>query len=141
MNKFDLIHTAVLIVAIFLGYAALEAVLSLLNIVMYLSDILASRMENPVYPILFESVVYIIAAIILIRNGRRIAGFILRSDRSEEPEAEIPDAFPVPAPRDALALHLLDIVIGVFLIYGAALLTNFIEKAIATRLGTASKIS
>lgn len=193
MKKFDFVHTTILIVAILLGYSGLGTLLSLLNLVFYLSDISVARIDNPTWSILFTSAIYVVAAILLVRNGKRIAAYLLRSDNAveagdegsgdDQPEApadlgwdldrntlifvlliglglytlmlHLPkaltdsfntfrntvntDAFPVPAPRDALALDLLHIVIGCFLVFGAAGLTNFIDKTIGVRLRKASQ--
>jgi len=174
MKKIDLIHTAILIVAILAGYMAIQSIISALSFITFyhgdgLSDQLAYLSIACLGPV--------IACLVLIRNGRRLAELMLK----DEPEGSweqasywdldrrniilvlfigiglyimiqaIPNLLidlyqlfvdKVAAPRfkthdidkSTLAIELLRITIGTFLIYASPTLTNFIESTIAVRL-------
>jgi hypothetical protein len=82
MKKIDLLHTTILIIAILCGYSALQQLLSLLSASFYISDIFVSTsgMGTVVSVALLQAALDIIACILLVRNGRRIAAYLLRND-------------------------------------------------------------
>jgi hypothetical protein len=91
MKKIDLIHTAVLIIAILCGYSALQQLLTLLSASLYLSDIFeaTSGMGAVVSLALLQAALYTIACILLVRNGRRIAAYLLRNHHPPVPSQVI----------------------------------------------------
>jgi hypothetical protein len=82
MKKIDLLHTTVLIIAILCGYSALQQLLTLLSASFYISDIFVSTsgMGTVVSVALLQAALDTIACILLVRNGRRIATYLLRND-------------------------------------------------------------
>lgn len=86
MKKIDLLHTTILIVAILCGYLALQTLLGILNITIYYSDVLYNRSGETIIPTLIEAVAYTIGCIILIRNSKAIATYLLGNDRPEYEE-------------------------------------------------------
>jgi hypothetical protein len=85
MKKFDIVHTTVLIVAILCGYSALQQFLGILNTIFYASDIFYARsgMGTFALPTLISTCTYLIAAIILVKNSKRIANYLLGSEKQE----------------------------------------------------------
>jgi hypothetical protein len=83
MKKIDLLHTTVLIVAILCGYSALQELLSILNVSFYYSDVFVSAGRTTIMPALFQTALYTIACIILVRNSKRIATYLLGNERPE----------------------------------------------------------
>jgi hypothetical protein len=115
MKKIDLLHTTVLIIAILCGYSALRAFLAILNVSIYYSDLFYSMSRSPILPTFIQAVVYLIACILLVRNSKRIATYLLGNDRPDFEEflAADDDATTDPAPPataitdpDAIEWHL-----------------------------------
>jgi hypothetical protein len=100
MKKIDLLHTTILIIAILCGYSALEQLLSLLSASFYISDIFVatSGMGTVVSVALLQAALDTIACILLVRNGRRIAAYLLRkhqppvSPQVTDPESSAAEA-------------------------------------------------
>jgi hypothetical protein len=87
MKKIDLLHTTILIVAILCGYSALRQLLGILNAsVFYYSDVFSTTAGGVVVPTLIQVALYSIACIILVRNSKRIATYLLGNDRPEYEE-------------------------------------------------------
>jgi hypothetical protein len=90
MKKIDLLHTTVLIIAIICGYSALAEFLSILGASVYFSEIFTSGYGSGgggvVVPILGHAVVYAIVCIVMVRNSKRIATWLLGNDRPEYEE-------------------------------------------------------
>ncbi|HEY8967737.1 MAG TPA: hypothetical protein VIM64_01555 [Puia sp.] len=79
MKKIDLIHTAILIVAILAGYMAIQTVISALSfITFYHGDGLSDQLAYLTIAFLGPAIV----CLVLIRNGRRLAELMLK----DEPE-------------------------------------------------------
>jgi hypothetical protein len=133
MKKFDLVHTAILIVAILCGYAALQQLLYLISSFSYTSDLYYGKTSNIIFPNLFQAALFSIACLILIRNGKKSDFFTLFKDQVRA------DLLKRPPYRDYLAIDLLRATVGAILLYAAAPLTNFIVHKIAVRLDSLSK--
>jgi hypothetical protein len=87
MKKIDLIHTTILIVGILCGYSALQILLSsLTSYSYYLSDIYYTRSAFLGLPGLVQAALLFVACIVLIRNGRKYATALLRSDPTHRSE-------------------------------------------------------
>jgi hypothetical protein len=88
MKKFDIVHTTILIVAILCGYSALQQFLGILSAVFYASDIFYARsgIGSIALPTLISTCTYVIAAIILVKNSKRIANFLMGSEKQEYEE-------------------------------------------------------
>lgn len=174
MKKIDLIHTTILIVAVLAGYSALEHLFYLLASVAYSAGPYL-YFERLLYDALMV-VLFSVAGGILVRNGRKYAGQILK----DEPEGSWEEAARLPLDRrnlllvlfiglglytliqaapyvisdlfelyrdkvnpsvlkegrpktGSLLIELLRTTIGVFLIYAAPTLTDFVIKKIAVR--------
>jgi hypothetical protein len=78
MKKSDLIHVTLVIVAILLGYSALEYLLGALSLFSRLADISGSRI---VYDLVLTAL-FAVACLALIRNSRKITEVLLK----DEPE-------------------------------------------------------
>src|SRR5581483_9119911 len=77
MKKIDLIHTAILIVAILAGYMAVQTIISALSfITFYHGDGLSDQLSYLSIACLGPA----ITCIVLIRNGRRLAELMLKND-------------------------------------------------------------
>lgn len=89
MKKIDLIHTAILIVAILAAYAAIQYTIGLLSILAFLGDgaMFKQASEQFIYTII-PIVAFTAACIILVKNGRKYATLILKDD----PEGSWEDA-------------------------------------------------
>lgn len=99
MKKIDLLHTTVLIVAILCGYSALQELLSIFNVSFYYSSVFASAGGSTIMPALFQAALYTIACIVLVRNSKRIATYLLGNERPEfdeflEDETAVADPHP-----------------------------------------------
>ena len=89
MKKIDLIHTAILIVAMLAAYEAIQNIISILSILAFLGD-------GPLFKRATEQFVFTLIAvgsftavcIILVKNGRNYAALILKDD----PEGSWEDA-------------------------------------------------
>lgn len=104
MKKFDIVHTTILIVAILCGYSALQQLLGILSAVFYASDIFYSRsgIGSIALPALISTCTYVIAGTILVKNSKRIANFLMGSEKQEYEEF-LDDATPdehVPQPAE-----------------------------------------
>lgn len=179
MKKIDLVHTTILIVAILAGYSALEYIFYLLSNIASAGEFYYLRGQSwgKLTYYLVMAVLFAATAVILVRNGRKYAGAILR----DEPEGSWEDAAQLQLDRSniilvliigmglytliqsipyalnhlyeifkdkvgsellkdenpdrgILAVEILRVTIGAFLIYAAPALTNFINKNIAVRL-------
>lgn len=90
MKKIDLIHTAILVVALLSGYSALHYLFYLLSSLAYIGDAYyATRQftERSVYDLIMI-VLFSTACVTLVRNGRKYAGLLLK----DEPEGSWEDA-------------------------------------------------
>src|SRR5215469_5631411 len=86
MKKIDLLHTTVLIVAILCGYSAIVQIIAFLNSIIYVPEMYYIRSGEgfaAILPILIRLAGYSAACIILVRNRKRIATYILGNDRPE----------------------------------------------------------
>jgi hypothetical protein len=90
MKKIDLIHTTILIVGILAGYSAVQSIVSLLGSFAYAarSEFYRGGSIEVMVSYLIEFFLQCIACVVLVRNGRKYAGMVLR----DEPEASWEDA-------------------------------------------------
>jgi hypothetical protein len=82
MKKVDLVQTTILIVALLLGYSAIEAVISFLSLMGYYSEIFyaSSGMHSPILSTLLIVLFLAGSCFILIKNARRYAEAILKNE-------------------------------------------------------------
>jgi hypothetical protein len=82
MKKIDLIHTTILIIALLAGYSAINTFIGLLSFSGYISDVFMSesRMSGPLVSTLISVILLSGTCILLIKNGRKLAGKILDAD-------------------------------------------------------------
>ena len=111
MKKFDLIHTTVLIVAILIGYMALQYVISAISAIAFSasSNYSGTNLMQLVTSYLVIAAFFAASALVLIRNGRKCAALILRYD----PETELDDALKLDLDRSNL-LFVLFIGLGLY---------------------------
>jgi hypothetical protein len=179
MKKIDLIHTTVLIVGILAGFSAIEYIFYFLSSLVYAGD--AYYLRNPAASrmlyYLVMAILFSVACIVLVRNARKYALFLLK----DEPEASWEDDSQWQLDRKnillvlfigiglytliqstpyalndlfelfrnkisadplkdsmhksaGLAIELLRVTIGAFLVYAAPALTRSLEKNISGRL-------
>ena len=116
MKKFDLIHTTVLIVAILIGYMALQYVVSAISAIAFSvsSNYAGSNLQQVVTGYLVIAAFFAAAAFVLIKNGRKCTDLILRYD----PETEFDDAPKFDLDRGNL-LFVLFIGIGLYVVIQA----------------------
>jgi hypothetical protein len=88
MKKFDLVHTTILIVAILCGYSALRLVLEMLSGLFFITSMYGPSTFTFFFASLIQAAVFLIACIILIRNGRTYAAALLRIDSAEKPSGD-----------------------------------------------------
>jgi ABC-type nickel/cobalt efflux system permease component RcnA len=87
MKKADLLHTTILILAILAGYSAMEGVLYFLTYVTYATDSTAST--GLLLYRLFPALLFAVACVLLIRNGRKYTAALLKvADAKDTEEAE-----------------------------------------------------
>jgi hypothetical protein len=183
MKKIDLVHTGVLIIALMLGYSALQTLISFFSMAGYYSDVFFSSkgMQSAGIPTLLSLLLLSGACAALVKYGRTIAEKILQN----EPESVDGDQVAVhldrhnlimvvliglgvftvlnPLPHflvdiyelfrnkvtvdefrtrtvdaDTIAVELLKLTMGFFLIYAASPITNFIEKKIPAKTESGS---
>jgi hypothetical protein len=115
MKKSDLVHVTILIVAVLSGYNAIGAVITLLASIAYYIEGLYRATEVYIVFYLIQAVLYSLACIVLIRNGRKYA------DQMTQNEAE---DFVEDAPRWDLdrrnMLYVLFIGLGLYLVIQSA---------------------
>jgi hypothetical protein len=104
MKKIDLLHTTVLIVAILCGYSGILTLLGILNAVIYMSDIFYDKSGTTgafIVPSIIQAGIYALICIILIKNGKRIANYLVGNERPEfeefPDETDSGDTHPRPA--------------------------------------------
>lgn len=92
MKKIDLVHTTVLIVAVLAGYSALEYIFYLLVSITEALDssYLYTQSSGLFLHYCLLILLFAAASIILVRNGRKYAGLLLK----DEPEDSGEDAAP-----------------------------------------------
>jgi hypothetical protein len=87
MKKFDLIHTAILIVALFCGFSALQSTIDLLVLIATYTGYSRFAYQRPdLVGYLIRTGLSIAATIILIRNSRRYATRLLHNEVENPPE-------------------------------------------------------
>lgn len=79
MKKIDLIHTAILIVAILAGYMAIQSIISALSFITFYHG---DRLSDQLAYLSIACLGPVIVCLVLIRNGRRLAELMLK----DEPE-------------------------------------------------------
>jgi hypothetical protein len=96
MKKADLLHTTILILAILAGYSAMQGVLYFLTYVTYAADSTAST--GLLLYQLFPALLFAVACILLIRNGRKYTAALMKvadpadtEDVEEDQDAEEED--------------------------------------------------
>jgi hypothetical protein len=100
MKKIDLVHTAILIVAILAGYSAIEYLFYVMaNLVYSISPYFS--FERMFYDLLMV-ILFSIACAVLVKNGRKYAGLILK----DEPEGSWDEAARLQLDRRNLLLVL-----------------------------------
>jgi hypothetical protein len=91
MKKADLLHTTILVLAILAGYSAMQGVLYFLTYVTFATDSTAST--GLLLYQLFPALLFAVACVLLIRNGRKYTAALLKmadaKDTEEEEEEEI----------------------------------------------------
>lgn len=87
MKKIDLVHLTLIIIAILSGYSAVEYLMSIMSLVVYLGDSY-SHFSTRAISFLIYAFLYGIVCISLVANGRNYAAMLLK----EEPEGSWEDA-------------------------------------------------
>ena len=137
MKKSDLVHVTILIVAVLSGYNAVGAVITLLASIAYYIEGLYRATEVYIVFYLIQAVLYSLACIVLIRNGRKYA------DQMTHSEAE---DFVEDAPRWDLdrrnMLYVLFIGLGLYLtIQSAVVVIDALYETFKTKVGALGLIS
>ena len=89
MKKIDLIHTTILIIAILAGYQVIQYVISLVSLLAFASG--QGMFSQAASQFVFTAILiisYAILCVILVKNGRKYAGLLLK----DEPEGSWEDA-------------------------------------------------
>jgi hypothetical protein len=95
MKKADLLHTTILILAILAGYSAMQGVLYFLTYVTYATDSAAST--GLLLYQLFPALLFAVACVLLIRNGRKYTATLLKvADAKNTEEEEEEETVPIP---------------------------------------------
>lgn len=125
MRKFDLVHTAVIIIGLVMGYAAVSKFLGVLLDISYSSPLPGARGGDLAFYDLIIAILFAVACIILIKRGRYYTTLILK----EEPEESDNEALSVMDLDRTNLIFVFLVALGIYIIsyYLPFLLVNLFE--------------